>query len=90
MFLIYCFAIPFARRYTFRAFWIIHMTYPVFFIQMILHGSGRMIQAPYFYYFFMGPLLLFVFDQLLSVSRRKVEIKVVKAELLPSGECRMK
>ena len=38
------------------------------------------------HYFFLGPGILFVLDKLISISRRKVEIQVVKAELLPSGE----
>ena len=38
------------------------------------------------HYFFLGPGLLFVLDKLVSISRRKVEIQVVKAELLPSGQ----
>ena len=85
-FMIYVFAMPYARRHAFRAFWITHLTYPLFYIQTILHGAGRLIQPPFFYYFFLGPLLLFVADQLISVSRRKIEITVIKAELLPSGE----
>ena len=85
-FMIYVFAMPYARRHAFRAFWFTHLSYPIFFIQMILHGAGRLIQPPFFYYFFLGPLLLFAADQLVSISRRKVEITVVKAELLPSGQ----
>lgn len=84
-FLMYVFAMPYARRHTFRAFWITHLSYPLFFIQMLMHGAGRLIQPPYFYYFMLGPAILFTVDQLISVSRRKVEITVVKAELLPSG-----
>ena len=38
------------------------------------------------HYFFLAPGILFVLDKLISISRRKVEIQVVKAELLPSGE----
>lgn len=51
----------------------------------ILHGAGRLVQPPIFHYFFLGPMLLFLGDQLISISRKKVELPVVKAELLPSG-----
>jgi len=84
-FLIFIFSMQYARRHTFRAFWIVHLSYPIYFILMLLHGSGRMIQAAYTYYFVLGPIILFTIDQLISVSRRKIEIPVVSAKLLPSG-----
>jgi len=86
-FLIFVFSTPYARRYAFRAFWIVHLSYPLYFILMILHGAGRMIQAPFFYYFMLGPVILFILDQLISFSRRAADLTVVKADLLPSGEC---
>lgn len=84
MFVIYVFAQDYARRHVFRAFWITHNTYVIFFILSILHGAGRLVQAPFFHYFFLGPCILFTFDKLITLSRNKVEIAVVKAELLPS------
>ena len=53
---------------------------------MVLHGAGRLVQPPFFHYFFLGPFILFTLDKLVSISRKKVEIAVVSAELLPSGE----
>jgi len=52
---------------------------------MIMHGSGNLVQPPFFYYFFLPPVILFTLDKLVSVSRKKAEITVVKAELLPSN-----
>lgn len=43
------------------------------------------LQEPFFHYFFLGPCVLFVLDTLVSMSRKKVKIPVLKAELLPSG-----
>ncbi|XP_035207728.1 dual oxidase 2-like isoform X3 [Stegodyphus dumicola] len=85
MILMYVFAIQFARRHVFNAFWKTHNLYPLLYILMILHGIGHLIQPPIFYYYFLGPCVLFVLDRLISVSRKKVEISVLKAELLPSG-----
>ena len=85
-FLIFIFSMQYSRRHTFRAFWLIHLSYPIYFILMLLHGAGRMIQAPYTYYFVLGPFILFAIDQLISVSRRKIEIPVVSAKILPSGK----
>lgn len=52
---------------------------------MILHGMGRLIQEPFFQYFFLGPVILFTIDSLISISRKKIEIPVIKAEILPSS-----
>lgn len=83
--LMFIFALPFARRQLYNAFWYTHSLYPVFYLLMILHGAGRLIQPPFFYYFFLGPCVLFTVDRLISVRRKKVEIPVVRAELLPSN-----
>ncbi|KAG0418419.1 hypothetical protein HPB47_004884, partial [Ixodes persulcatus] len=80
----YVFATPYARRHVFNAFWNTHNLYPVFYILMILHGLGRLVQPPIFYYFLLGPLVLYVLDRLVSLSRKKVEISVIRAEHLPS------
>ena len=45
-----------------------------------------MVQPPFFHYFFLGPVILFTLDKIVSISRKKVEISVIKAELLPSGK----
>ncbi len=82
----YTFALPYSRRHAFRAFWFTHNLYILLFILMILHGAGRLVQPPFMHYFCMGPLIIFALDKLVSVSRKLVEIAVVKAELLPSGE----
>lgn len=57
-------------------------------LQIILHGSYALIQQPRFYVYFIAPALLYGADKLISLSRKKVEISVGKAELLPSGRTR--
>ncbi|XP_023217441.1 dual oxidase 2-like [Centruroides sculpturatus] len=81
----YVFAIQYSRRHVFDAFWLTHNLYPVLYILMVLHGLGRLVQDPIFYYFFLGPCVLFTVDKLISVNRKKIEIAVIRAELLPSG-----
>ncbi|KAK3606271.1 hypothetical protein CHS0354_037947 [Potamilus streckersoni] len=82
--IMYVFALPYARRHVFRAFWITHNLYVLLYVFMILHGLGRLVQDPIFYYYLLGPLVLFVLDKLVSVSRKKIPILVKKVELLPS------
>lgn len=85
MVLMYVFAVQYSRRHVFNAFWKTHNLYPILYLLMILHGMGGVLQRPIFYYYLLGPCVLFVLDRLISVSRKNVEISVVKAELLPSG-----
>lgn len=85
--IMYVFAIPYARRHLFKAFWFTHNFYILLYIFLILHGSGRLVQSPLTQNFLIGPLVVYVIDKLISFSRKKVEISVQKAELLPSGNC---
>ena len=81
---IYTFATQYARRYVYQGFWLTHNTYPVWYILMMLHGMGRLVQDPLFGNFIIGPALIYIFDKLISYSRRKIELAVVKAHVLPS------
>ena len=82
--IIFVFATQYARRYTYQAFWVTHHFYIGFYILMFLHGSGRLVQDPLFGNFFLGPGIIFVIDQIISVSRRKQELAVIRADILPS------
>ena len=82
--IIFVFATQYARRYTFQAFWVTHHFYVIFYILMFLHGSGRLVQDPLFGNFFLGPGIIFVMDQIISISRRKQELSVIRADILPS------
>ncbi|KRT80163.1 peroxidase, partial [Oryctes borbonicus] len=84
MAIIYLFAQSVVRRRLYNWFWYTHSLYPIFFIFMVLHGAGRLIQEPFFHYFFLGPLILFILDTVVSVRRKKIQIPVVKAKIWPS------
>ena len=81
---IFVFATQYARRYTYQAFWVTHHFYIAFYILMFLHGSGRLVQDPLFGNFFLGPVIVYTIDQIVSVSRRKQELSVIRADILPS------
>ncbi|XP_012281785.1 dual oxidase 2 isoform X2 [Orussus abietinus] len=72
------------RKELYYWFYRTHCLYPVFYVLLILHGTGRLIQEPYFHYFFLGPVTLFAFDKLITATRKTTEIPIIKAELLPS------
>ncbi|XP_053573547.1 dual oxidase 1-like [Bombina bombina] len=82
--LMYVFSANHFRRISFRGFWLTHHLYIVLYILIIIHGSFGLLQEPTFYVYFMVPFILFVGDSLISLSRKKREITVIKAELLPS------
>jgi dual oxidase len=84
MAVMYVFAVPYARRHIFNWFWNTHKLYVFFYFLLVLHGCGRLVQAPLFYFYFLAPACLFAVDKLVSASRNRVEVGVVKAEILPS------
>ncbi|KAB1277907.1 Dual oxidase 2, partial [Camelus dromedarius] len=83
--IMYVFASHNFRRRSFRGFWLTHHLYILLYVLLIIHGSFALIQLPRFHIYFLVPALIYAGDKLVSLSRKKVEISVVKAELLPSG-----
>ncbi|XP_038562804.1 dual oxidase 1 isoform X2 [Micropterus salmoides] len=81
----YVFATHYFRRISFRGFWITHYLYVVVYILTVVHGSFALLQEPRFHIYLIPPALLFLLDKLISLNRKKLEIPVVRAELLPSG-----
>ncbi|KAA0724256.1 Dual oxidase 1 [Triplophysa tibetana] len=82
---IYVFASRYFRRISFRGFWVTHYLYVLVYVLVVIHGSYALLQEPRFHIYLIPPALLFLLDKLISLNRKKVEIPVVKAELLPSG-----
>lgn len=83
---IYIFATQMSRRYIFKAFWLTHKLIIPLYILAVLHGSSVLVQKPMFWCYFIGPVIAFVIDKMISLSRKRTEISVVRAEKLPSGE----
>ncbi|XP_015439624.1 PREDICTED: dual oxidase-like [Dufourea novaeangliae] len=82
--LIYLCSLPNIRRILYNWFSMTHSLYYIFYILLILHGAGRLVQEPFFYYFFLGPLTLFIFDKITTLTRKTIEIPILKADILPS------
>ncbi|KAK3098032.1 hypothetical protein FSP39_015507 [Pinctada imbricata] len=86
----YVFALPYARRNLFNAFWFTHSFYILLYIFLVMHGTGRLVQPPLFQNYFIGPAVVFLFDKIVSFSRKKQELRVFTAELLPSDVTALK
>ena len=84
--ILYVFATPYSRRHLFHAFWNTHKLYIPTYILLLLHGSARLVQDPHFPWYFIGPAVIFTVDTVISMKRTKIEIDVLKADLLPSGQ----
>lgn len=82
--IIYVFATQTARRLIFNAFWLSHKLIVVMYVLTILHGAFMIVQKPAFYLYFVGPAILFTIDKMVSLSRKRIEISIVRAENLAS------
>ncbi|KAH3701179.1 hypothetical protein DPMN_076162 [Dreissena polymorpha] len=56
------------------------------YVLTILHGASMIVQKPTFYVYFVGPAILFTIDKMVSLSRKRMEISIVRAENLASGK----
>ncbi|XP_029431072.1 dual oxidase 2-like isoform X1 [Rhinatrema bivittatum] len=88
--IMYIFASRHFRHISFRGFWITHHLYVLLYVLTIIHGSFALIQQPRFYIYLIVPAIIYLGDKLMSLSRKKTELSVVKAELLPSGVTHLK
>lgn len=82
--IIYVFATQTARRFIFSGFWLTHKLIVVMYVLTILHGASAVVQKPMFWAYFIVPAILFSMDKMVSLSRKKSEITVLRAEKLPS------
>ena len=55
------------------------------YVLTILHGASMIVQKPMFFMYFVGPAVLFTIDKVVSLSRKRMEISIVRAENLASG-----
>lgn len=82
--IIYVFATQTARRLVFNAFWLSHKLVAILYVLTILHGASMIVQKPMFYLYFVGPAIIFTVDKMISLSRKRMEISIVRAENLAS------
>lgn len=82
--IVYVFATQFSRRLIFNAFWMSHKLIVIMYMLTILHGASMVVQKPMFFIYFVGPALLFTIDKMVSLSRKGMEIAIIRAENLAS------
>lgn len=67
-------------------FWMTHKLFIVLYVLTIIHGASVVVQKPMFFAYFTGPAIWFMADKLISLSRKKTELCIIKAQNLPSGK----
>lgn len=82
--IMYVFATQTARRHIFSLFWLTHKLFIVLYVLTLIHGASVIVQKPLFFAYFVGPAALFMMDKLISLSRKKTELSVLRAQNLPS------
>lgn len=82
--IIYVFATQTARRHIFSFFWATHKLFIVMYILTIIHGASVIVQKPMFFAYFVGPAVLFMLDKMVSLSRKKTQLSIIRAMNLPS------
>ncbi|CAG5124174.1 unnamed protein product [Candidula unifasciata] len=82
--ILYVFATQTARRHIFSMFWMTHKLFIVLYILVIIHGASVVVQKPMFFAYLTGPAIWFMVDKLISLSRKKTELCIIKAQNLPS------
>lgn len=81
---LYVFATQTARRHIFSLFWMTHKLFIVLYILTLVHGASVLVQKPLFFAYFIGPAVLYMMDKLVSLSRKKTQLSIIKAQNLPS------
>ncbi|KAK7492719.1 hypothetical protein BaRGS_00016024, partial [Batillaria attramentaria] len=82
--ILYVFATQTARRHIFSLFWLTHKLFIVLYVLTLVHGASVIVQKPLFFAYFVGPAALFMMDKLVSLSRKKTELSIIRAQNLPS------
>ena len=83
--ILFVFATQTARRYIFNLFWITHKLFIILYILTLIHGASNLVQKPLFLSYFIGPIVLYTMDKIVSLSRKKTQLSIIRAENLPSG-----
>ncbi|PVD36104.1 hypothetical protein C0Q70_03077 [Pomacea canaliculata] len=82
--ILYVFATQTARRHIFSLFWMTHKLFIALYVLTLIHGASVIVQKPLFFAYLVGPAALFMLDKLVSLSRKKTELSIVRAQNLPS------
>ncbi|CAJ0580698.1 unnamed protein product, partial [Mesorhabditis spiculigera] len=84
MSIIYVFALPSIMRRAYHAFRLTHLLNFAFYALTMLHGLPRLLDSPKFWYYVIGPIIVFVIDRIIGMRQEYKKLQVLNAALLPS------
>uniref|UniRef100_A0A0N4WSV0 NAD(P)H oxidase (H2O2-forming) n=1 Tax=Haemonchus placei TaxID=6290 RepID=A0A0N4WSV0_HAEPC len=84
MSIIYVFALPRFMRMAYHAFRLTHLLNVAFYGLTMLHGLPRLLGSPKFWNYVIGPIIIFVIDQIMGMRQKYRKLNILNAELLPS------
>ncbi|KAK6741023.1 hypothetical protein RB195_009088 [Necator americanus] len=84
MSIIYVFALPCFMKRAYHAFRLTHLLNVAFYALTVLHGLPKLLDSPKFWYYAIGPVIIFVIDRIIGMRQEYKKLKILNAELLPS------
>eukprot|EP00850_Spirogloea_muscicola_P011185 SM000068S20617 [mRNA] locus=s68:648772:656521:+ [translate_table: standard] len=75
--------VPQARQRFFRTFQYTHDLFLPIYVLVFVHGSARLVQVPYFHWFYLGPGVLYLLNWIVAKNASLVGWKVMAAQHLP-------
>uniref|UniRef100_A0A7I4YAW2 NAD(P)H oxidase (H2O2-forming) n=1 Tax=Haemonchus contortus TaxID=6289 RepID=A0A7I4YAW2_HAECO len=84
MSIIYVFALPRFMRMAYHAFRLTHLLNVAFYGLTMLHGLPRLLGSPKFWNYVIGPIIIFVIDQIMGMRQKYRKLNILNADLLPS------
>lgn len=85
MIAIFCTAHERVRHRNFEAFWYTHHLFVLFYISLLIHGAGGILQFPVFWGCVLVPMCTYGFDRLLRVLRTWEKTKIVRVIQHPNA-----
>ncbi|XGW18396.1 hypothetical protein V3C99_002767 [Haemonchus contortus] len=84
MSIIYVFALPCFMKRAYHAFRLTHLLNVAFYALTVLHGLPKLLDSPKFWYYAIGPVIIFIIDRIMGMRQEYKKLKILNAELLPS------
>uniref|UniRef100_A0A0N5APC8 NAD(P)H oxidase (H2O2-forming) n=1 Tax=Syphacia muris TaxID=451379 RepID=A0A0N5APC8_9BILA len=84
MSIIYVFSAPAVLKQAYHAFRITHLLNILLYGLTILHGLPKLLDSPKFFYYIIGPTILFVFDRIIGMRCQYNKLQIINAKILPS------
>uniref|UniRef100_A0A915J7Z2 NAD(P)H oxidase (H2O2-forming) n=1 Tax=Romanomermis culicivorax TaxID=13658 RepID=A0A915J7Z2_ROMCU len=84
MSVMYVFAAPSIINSAYHAFRITHLLNILLYALAIAHGLPKLLDSPRFWYYILGPAVIFIFDRIIGLKQEYKKLDIIAAELLPS------